>query len=103
MNRAEELFHGHAFRKSLPDESRKSPINKSLFEVWSSVLSSLTYDEYQKLLLNKRDLLKVYKEALGDLEFLDAISRHSSTPKGISDSYSKIQRMVKGMIKEGSE
>lgn len=103
MNRAEELFHGHAFRKSLPSESRKSPINKSLFEVWSNVLSSLSENEYQKLLHNKNELLKKYKGVLGILDLLDAISRHSSTPKGIADSYSNIYGMVKGFIEEANE
>ncbi|EEA4939859.1 DUF262 domain-containing protein, partial [Salmonella enterica subsp. enterica serovar Enteritidis] len=38
MLRCDLIFDGHAFRKSIPGDERKTPINKSLFEVWSNVL-----------------------------------------------------------------
>jgi hypothetical protein len=98
MSRAEELFDGHAFRKSLPKESRKSPINKSLFEVWSNVLSSLTEEGYKKVFLRKSALLERYELVLHDLDTSNAISRHSSTAKGIFESYYAIHNLVQGIV-----
>lgn len=98
MIRGEEIFDGHAFRKSLPDESRKSPINKSLFEVWGNVLSELSEDNYRVLNSRRNRLLSEYKSLLLDTDFNNAISRHSSTPKGVSESYEKIQKIVNRVI-----
>lgn len=100
MSRAEELFDGHAFRKSFPNEDRKSPINKSLFEVWSNVLSSLSEEEYQKVLWRKVFLIKEYRNVLSILDNSNAISRHSSTAKGIFESYQAINQLVQYMLGE---
>lgn len=94
INRSEEIFDGHAFRKSLPNESRKSPINKSLFEVWGNILSDLSECEYEILKCNKKRLIKDYGELLKQLEFNNAISRHSSTQKGVMYSYTSVQELV---------
>lgn len=94
MKRSTELFEGHAFRKSLPHESRKSPINKSLFEVWGNLLSTMTEDDYYRLVSKKSILLNKYKELLKDTNFNNSISRHSSTTKGVVDSYSAIQKLI---------
>ena len=102
MKRSEELFGGHAFRKSLPSDCRKSPINKSLFEVWGNVLSDLSEGDYQILKSRKEELLSNYKELFRDLEFNNAISRHSSTLKGVSDSCKDIREMVVKVIRGDS-
>ncbi|PST93656.1 DUF262 domain-containing protein [Photobacterium sp. NCIMB 13483] len=94
INRSEEIFDGHAFRKSLPNEYRKSPINKSLFEVWGNILSDLSEYEYEILKSNKYELIESYSELLKKLEFNNAISRHSSTQKGIIDSFNSIKELV---------
>ncbi|MDM2872068.1 MULTISPECIES: DUF262 domain-containing protein [Citrobacter] len=101
MKRAEKLFDGHAFRKSLPGDYRKSPINKSLFEVWGNILSELKVDEFDKLDKNKNILITNYQRLLFDTDFNNAISRHSSTQKGVLDSYREIKEIVNSCINEG--
>ncbi|GGE77287.1 DUF262 domain-containing protein [Shewanella carassii] len=98
MSRGYEIFGGHAFRKSLPSSDRKSPINKSLFEVWGNILSDLSDNEYNKLKKNKCNMLKEYGSILYDNEFSNAISRFSSTSKGISESHSTIFGLVNNHI-----
>lgn len=98
MTRAEELFGGHSFRKSLPGDERKSPINKSLFEVWGNFLAVLTEHEYEVLKSNKRTLLIAYGELFMNVDFNNSISRHSSTPKGVMVSYIEIEKLVKRVI-----
>ena len=94
MIRSEEIFDGHAFRKSLPDDVRKSPINKSLFEVWGNILSELSESDYKSLISKKDELLVEYKELLKEIDFNNAISRHSSSSKGVIDSYKEICKIV---------
>ncbi|HDZ2714789.1 TPA: DUF262 domain-containing protein, partial [Klebsiella pneumoniae] len=66
MLRCDVIFDGHAFRKSIPGDERKTPINKSLFEVWSNVLCRLSDAEFVKLKDNKKSLLEKYKLILED-------------------------------------
>lgn len=98
MTRSHALFNGHAFRKSLPGESRKSPINKSLFEIWGNILSDLSVEDYNSLVINKKILIDSYGELLKNNDFNNAISRHSSTPKGVIDGYKQIYSIVYSII-----
>lgn len=95
MNRSKQLFGEHAFRKSLPTDQRKSPINKSLFEAWGVILSNLSNEDYEKLLINKDNFLEKYSQLFKILDFNNAISRHSSTVKGVTDRYSYLEELVK--------
>ena len=95
MKRSKQLFGEHAFRKSLPTDQRKSPINKSLFEAWGVILSNLSNEDYEKLLINKNDFLEKYSQLFKILDFNNAISRHSSTVKGVTDRYSYLEDLVK--------
>lgn len=95
MNRSKQLFGEHAFRKSLPTDQRKSPINKSLFEAWGVILSNLSNEDYEKLLINKDHFLEKYSQLFKILDFNNAISRHSSTVKGVMDRYSYLEDLVK--------
>jgi hypothetical protein len=100
MMRNQQLFDGHAFRKSLPSETRKSPINKSLFEIWGNVLSDLSEYEYSVLVLRKEVLLTSYSCLLEDPEFNNYISRHSSTTKGVVDGYKSVFNLVQRVLNE---
>lgn len=98
MLRCDLIFDGHAFRKSIPGDERKTPINKSLFEVWSNVLCRLSDDEFIKLKDNKSFLLKKYELILEDTDFVSAISRHSSMQSSVIGRYNAIENIVKETI-----
>ncbi|EAA7110956.1 DUF262 domain-containing protein [Salmonella enterica subsp. enterica serovar Ouagadougou] len=98
MLRCDLIFDGHAFRKSIPGDERKTPINKSLFEVWSNVLCHLTDDDFIKLKDNKKYLLEKYKLILEDADFVSAISRHSSMQSSVIGRYNAIENIVKETI-----
>ncbi len=98
MNRAAELFDGHAFRKSLPHEARKSPVNKSLFEIWGNVLAELSETQFTKLNDNKAALFEEYAKYMADIDFVNLISRHSSSQNGVLQGYQKIHQLVMNVI-----
>lgn len=76
MIAAKEIFGENAFRKVSKNNTRKQPLNKALFEVWSVNLSHLTGNEI-KILKNKKQILidKFINYADNDKEFLASISQ----------------------------
>ena len=64
MKRSKQLFGEHAFRKSLLDGDRRTPINKALFETWSNILCELSEENFSLLSNNKKKLFKKYKVLL---------------------------------------
>lgn len=62
MQRGYAIFGKHAFRKSfsIGEDSRKTPINKALFETWANILSSLSKEDFNIFLRKKDNLLRVY-------------------------------------------
>lgn len=103
MNRSKNLFGEHAFRKSLPTDVRKSPINKSLFEAWGVILSSLSTEDYEKLIIHRESFLEEYSKLFKKLDFNNAISRHSSTVKGVTDRYSYLENLVNEISGKSSD
>ncbi|RXJ73291.1 hypothetical protein CS022_09840 [Veronia nyctiphanis] len=94
MTRCKLVFGDHAFRKSLPNDSRKTPINKSLFESWSSILYKIDDNSFDKLLEEKEVLFTKYRTLLENNEFTSAISRHASQQNSTLLRYNEILRIV---------
>jgi len=99
MIRNKEIFGAHAFRKSLP-RSKKSPINKALFESWSNVLSELTESQFVILKSRKSYLIRKYEIILNDEAFINSIGRSSSQPKDVVDRHTTILGIVQDTIME---
>lgn len=98
MDRAQKLFSRHAFRKSIPVLSQnRTPINKSLFEVWAVSLSEMTEELFLELLENK-DLLynEMYFYTYEDVSdvFSRSISRDSHKVSGVRTRYDLVQKMI---------
>lgn len=93
MNRGQELFGSHAFRKSLPG-SRRTPINKSLFETWGVMLSKLSDIEFENLLRNKTQLLAEYEDYLYTDSFVIAISRDSMKKNSVHHRYTIVSNLI---------
>ena len=94
MRRAKKLFGRHAFRKSTGD-MRRRPINKSLFEIWSVLLSDLSDSEFITLYKNRNKMLAMYREILDDPNFEIAISRDSMKHASVALRYDKLSNLVK--------
>lgn len=74
MVSAEAIFGEHAFRKRLPGQTRRQPINKALFEAVSVNLATLTPSELAGLRKN-RDLVRdELAKLMEDPKFQQAIS-----------------------------
>lgn len=82
LHRTYEIFGEHSFRKSLPGDTRKTPVNKSLFELWLYLLTRAKKDSYDEIILKKDILLNEYKDLLKNYEFMNSISRHGAGVQG---------------------
>jgi len=99
MQRGKVLFGDHAFRKSLPNSSRKSPINKALFESWSAVLCELSEENFEILVSRKTEFLVKYKKQLTPGAFNDSISRHATQKvNGVMMRYKVINKIVNEIL-----
>lgn len=99
MNRAFTLFGEQAFRKqSEIANKRKSPINRSLFEVWSVTLANLSAEHYEQLKKRKEYLNNKFITLLKDTYFDEAITKGTNSPKKVKYRFGKIEQLVKECI-----
>ena len=98
MNRSKLIFAENTFRKSYPGKKR-TPINKALFEVWSTLLAKLSEQEFSKLLVNRIPFLEKYKTLLEDDSFNYAISRDSLKVFSVKVRYEKLSFLLNKYIK----
>lgn len=92
--RSHSIFGEHVFRRS-SGSGRKTPINKSLFEMWTVLFARLTSATYENIFANKASFLSSYYEILQDDVFSDAIGKYGSESSGVRDRYSTIIKLLK--------
>jgi len=98
MRRARKLFNTHTFRKSFPGK-RRTPINKTLFEVFGNLLIDLSDTEFNNLLKNKKDFLNEYKnEYLLTVAFAHMIGRDSHRVSSVKIRYQELSVLIKKYI-----
>jgi uncharacterized protein with ParB-like and HNH nuclease domain len=94
MVRAQSLFGKHAFRRSYGNK-RKAPINKSLFELLSVSLSSLSDARFNTLSAKKADFLQEYSELLDEINFRNAISKDSLKYSSVQDRHIRFNELIR--------
>jgi hypothetical protein len=93
MLRSFNLFGEHTFRRSF-GKDRKTPINKSLFEMWAILLGKLSDQEYENIVKNQQHLFDNYKDLLNNLEFQTDISRDSLKIGAVQRRFIKINNLI---------
>ena len=94
MKRSSTIFGEHAFRKSFYGR-RKTPINKSLFEVWGVLLSEISEIKFENLKRNKKEFLNDYKSNfLKDYKFDEIISRNALKYNSVVERYTKMNDLL---------
>ena len=89
MKNSHEVFGEHAFRKWPLDATRKSPINRALFESWGTVLAS-----YPTTVVRPRakDLAHSAREMMtSDSEFIDSISGGTGAVHNVRTRLNKVR------------
>lgn len=93
MNRAYQLFGPYAFRKSLPG-SKRTPVNKALFETVAITLGEIEDNTFKRLLQRKKELFTEMQKALNG-EMQNSISRDSHKLPSIKKRFAFFRNIFK--------
>jgi len=106
MTRATDLFANCAFRITTPSKNKKgfqrSPINKSLFESWSVLLSRMDQNDFN-ILSRKKELLFIKLDTEFDNKnslLRNYIGKDSLKITGIKGRYEIIGNIIHEVLKE---
>ncbi|HSD38676.1 MAG TPA: DUF262 domain-containing protein [Rhodocyclaceae bacterium] len=94
LERAYEIFGDHAFRRSRGN-LRKTPINKSLFDVLMYCLTRASNETFNRIKTNKTDFEKKFHSILSNDEFSESIGRYGADPLGVKHRYSTLIELFK--------
>jgi Protein of unknown function DUF262 len=88
------IFGNNAFRKI--SESRKKPVNQSLFEAWMVAIDRLSDDE-NKILIDRRiELIKLFSDRIKtDSQFNKSISQVADL---VESRFTTIDEIIKGVL-----
>lgn len=86
------------FNKKLVDESKTRTLNRSLFEVWTVLISNLSENEKEILLSRKNVLEEKYSNLLRSTEFDDAVTRGTNDRKAVIVRFSLLEKLIKEII-----
>ncbi|MDZ7962435.1 MAG: hypothetical protein RMY34_31980 [Aulosira sp. DedQUE10] len=96
MIAAFDIFNSNAFRKISRKNTRKFPINKSLFEVWSVNLGKLDIQNLEILKERKKELIDNFFEYVdNDTEFLVSISQAANK---IEHRFETVEKIIQEVL-----
>ena len=106
MKRAERLFSNCAFRITTPVKKAsgktRSPINKSLYEVWSVILAKMNECDFEKLERNRwvlyENLDRYFDDSNSPLR--NYISKDSLKITGVKGRYEILNIIIRDVLKE---
>ena len=94
-----EIFEKkYLFNKKLIDNSKIKVLNKSLFEIWTVLVSDLDNKEILRLKNKKEILKKKYIELLKDQDFNDAVTRGTNDRKSVVKRFSLLEKFIRSVI-----
>ena len=95
----EEIFGSDKlFNRKLIDEKKIRSLNKSLFEIWTVLISNCTEEEQNILKKQKENLIERYKRLLLSQEFNDSITKGTNDRKVIVKRFSLLEELIRGVI-----
>ncbi|MGJ7908841.1 DUF262 domain-containing protein [Actinopolyspora sp. H202] len=98
MNSAMEIFGEHAFRKVLPGQHGRNPINKALFETISVSLARLSESERRALVERRKRVVSGLGELLSEKEFNESVSVATGYPKRVRTRFRGIMDLFVEVI-----
>lgn len=94
MHRNRLLFDEYAFRKSLPGASRRTQINKALFEMWGVLLGELPEDIWTTLLSRKVDFIQGCHDIYSKEGFDNSVGQWATLRDVVRTRYDNVQQLI---------
>lgn len=99
MKACTNIFGRFAFRR-LNTESRRGPVNKALFEVWSIIISKMDNESINELIRNRGEIIEKFTKLCDDYEFQNAI--RAADKNSVKTRIDKVNKIVKSIL-DGEE
>ncbi len=98
MRRAFEIFGNYAFRKRSVGQTRRSPVNRALFEATAVKLLELNSSQISYIADNVEEFDKKYLKLFYDEEFVRSISLSTGSRYAIYTRFSKIGELFEDFL-----
>ncbi|MFJ9830531.1 DUF262 domain-containing protein [Streptomyces sp. NPDC101169] len=98
MGVAQSLFGRSGFRKQRRGQTRRSPINKALFEAMSVTFAGLSPDQTELLASRADDVVESFHDLMNDIEFERSISVGTGDPAKVRYRFDAINKLVQGVL-----
>lgn len=89
-----QLLGKDSFSKSVVNTSFKKRLNKSLFEVWTSILSKKSDLQLEIIKNRKLEIIDKYKELIQSEKFNNAITKSTSSKKHVNYRFEMIEELL---------
>ena len=94
MKAATRIFGDRAFRKHFPDQDRRLPVSKALFEVWTVNLDKLCESQVDLLVERRELLMEKFAKLMEDTEFMSAISSSTGDSNRVHCRFKRIEQII---------
>jgi len=104
MRYAYEIFHDDAFRKRYERDGKRNPVNKALFDAWSTLLGALR-EQDALLLIKRRDRLRdKFRNALKtDRIFDQAVTQGTGDAQKVVKRFEVIDGLIRNTLAEDDD
>ena len=92
------IFGSKAFRKPTTKHNQTSPINRSLFEIWSVPLARYSEDQIKTLISDKDTIQERFISLCQDRDFAEAITASTGTTQRVHKRFSAVSALLKEFI-----
>ena len=101
MRAAEDIFSWHAFRKRYPGQTRRSPVNKALFESVAVNLARLTAEERAELVRSSEAVVERFQQLMTNPQFDSAISVGTGDRLKVATRFAAIELLFHDVLSSG--
>jgi len=101
---ARAIFLDDAFRKRYAAGAKRNPINKALFDVWSTLLGALAPNDGVRLAKRSDQLRVAFQNALAtDRLFDQAVTQGTGDPKKVVKRFETIENLIRSTLAESDD
>ncbi|KUO03965.1 DUF262 domain-containing protein [Streptomyces caeruleatus] len=98
MYTAAEIFGAHAFRKLYPGQTRRSPINKALFEAVTVNLAELSDGERDALVAFREKVIEGFQLLMKDRDFERAVSVSTGDRAKVRTRFGRVRGLFRTIL-----